>query len=83
MLRSHKKMYYCVQSCFYTDGRVEARIIRHVARRRKPQDLYEKRRKYDIYEDWFESRSKAEMFAQGCRDISEEERPLYYLAVTA
>lgn len=71
--KTHKKVYYCVQSVFYTDGRIEAVISHTVCRRRKPADLMESRRKYDIYEDWFETRAKAQAYASAMKGKKAEQ----------
>lgn len=62
-----KKVWYCVTSSFYNDGRVVAAITATEEAGRKPASRFTETRRCDIYNDWFGSVEEAKEFIDGCR----------------
>lgn len=54
------KKYYCVTSIFDDRGRTTANITEVIEAEEKPENTYTNTRRKDIYNDWFETKEKAE-----------------------
>ncbi|MDR0759582.1 MAG: hypothetical protein LBF74_05660 [Treponema sp.] len=54
-----KKMFYCVTSKFYDDGRVNASMISKEYKE-KPESTFQSLPRMDVYHDWFDSPEDAE-----------------------
>lgn len=54
--------FYCVTSTFDNKGRVTASITDTVERESKPENTAKSTLRKDIYNDWFDSKEKANKF---------------------
>jgi len=61
------KMYWCVTSTYYDDGRCTAYITDCVNAEKKPNAMHKEMKRFDIWNDWFDSREKANLFMISCR----------------
>ena len=57
------KVFYCVCSSYYDDGRVVANVIGSKVADEKPASDYKAGRRCDNYFDWFDNEAEAEAFA--------------------
>ena len=54
------KTYWAVQSAYYDDGYVRAKIVDSVEADEKPKTTEKSTRHADFYTDWYDSREEAE-----------------------
>ena len=60
-------MWYAVQSCYYDDGHVIARIIDRVDGGAKPDDSFTNTKRCDIYIDWVDDLETANSMVESAR----------------
>lgn len=61
-----EKIWYCVVSSYYDDGRVIANISGSMKASERPRGSYTETRDKDIYVDWFGSPEEAEKHVEDC-----------------
>ncbi len=63
------KMFWCVTTAVYDDGKVVANITDSVEAVCKPENSFKSLKRKDIYYDWFESRAEAETFVTEAKEV--------------
>ena len=58
-----KKLYYCVVSKYFDDGRAYA-VVKSVYEEEKPVNEYKSFNMVDVYHDYFDTLREAEEFAE-------------------
>ncbi len=61
------KIWYCVTSTFYDDGRASAAITDTCESQNKPDDSFNSTSRRDIYRDWFGDKEEALAFVNECK----------------
>lgn len=61
------KIYYCVTTVIYDNGRITANFTGIVESNKKPENTYNCTKTRDIYNDWFETLEEANEFIEEAR----------------
>lgn len=62
-----RKIWHCVVSSYYDDGRVVANIVSSEEADEKPENSSKALRDKDVYIEWFDDYEKAEAFVEAAR----------------